>query len=252
MLLFGAPMSNDPSPTLQLELRHSFGALQVDAGFVLRAPGAVLFGPSGAGKTTILRAIAGLLRPDHCRIVLGSDTLVDTARGLLVPPERRRIGFVTQRPALFPHLSVTQNVAFGLQHLPRAAREERVDEMLSLFEAEALRPKRVANLSGGEKQRVALARALAPEPRVLLLDEPLAGMDTALKEAVLSSLMPYLKSQSIPLLYVTHELPEVFQLGVEVIVLRNGRIEPIGSAAQVLARERDRLLRQLEGCSMPS
>lgn len=237
----------DRSPAnLQVELHGAMGSLALDLAFHAHGARTVLFGPSGAGKTSVLRAIAGLYRPPRARIAIGGEPLTDTAAAVFVPPERRHIGFVTQRPALFPHLSVEENVGFGLRAVDRAARSRRVAEMLALFDAEDLRPRRVAHLSGGEQQRIALARALAPGPRLLLLDEPLTGMDTALKDAILRRLLAFLEHHAIPLIYVSHELTEVFQLAAEVLVLHRGRIARQGLAAEALAPERERLLRQIE------
>jgi ABC-type molybdate transport system ATPase subunit len=156
-----------------------------------------LVGPSGAGKTSVLRVIAGLVRPDAGRVQLDRDTWVDAERGVFVAPERRRVGLVFQEYALFPHLSVRQNVAFG--------GKERVDELLERFRITELAGARPGELSGGERQRVALARALARDPGVLLLDEPLSALDAHTKAAVRAELEEVLRGLGLPVLIVTLE-----------------------------------------------
>jgi molybdate transport system ATP-binding protein len=215
--------------------------------FTLSEPWTVLFGPSGAGKSTLLRILAGLIKPDSGVIRLSDQTILDTADSTFTPPGQRGIGFLTQAPALFPHLDVQANVAFGLRKVAggAATRAARVDEMLKLFQAEPLAARMPATLSGGERQRVALARALAPEPRLLLLDEPFAGLDTSLKDEIVSDLLIYLKGRDLPILYVSHDLAEALQTGSNVIMLSNGRITAQGPAVQVLAEERAKLLSRL-------
>ncbi len=245
---------------LSVSLQHRVGTVAMALTFDLSQPWSVLFGPSGAGKTTILRAIAGLVRPQQGRIALRQRTeeilLTDTNSGVFLPPWTRGIGLVSQRPALFPHLCVAQNVAFGLRgrsagsattdhvaqnHIP----QDRVAQMLQLFQASHLATRKPAQLSGGEAQRVALARALAPEPRLLLLDEPFTGLDIALKEALIGDLRNWLAHTQTPVLMVTHNLSEVFLAGAEVLVLEDGKMQAQGEAATVLAAQRALLLQQL-------
>jgi molybdate transport system ATP-binding protein len=264
-------------PWLDLEIYHRLGhrlghrpgSLTLDLQLRCTRTPTALVGPSGSGKTSILRAIAGLLRPERARIVLrgqglrglglnglgvtglGSQdagkTLVDTAPRVFVAPAARRIGFVTQRQSLFPHLTAAENVAFGLRALPMEQRRQRTGEMLRLFHAEALAPRRPAELSGGEKQRIALARALAPAPRLLLLDEPFTGLDSALKESIFVDLENWLRENPTPLLFVTHDIGEAFRMGAEVVALGDGRVLGQGAAEEVLALERERVLRYLSG-----
>ena len=230
---------------LQADIEHTLGDLSLRISCALSAPWTVLFGPSGAGKTSLLRVLGGLTRPERGRVVFDGRTLVETESGIWVPPAERDIGFVTQQPALFPHMDVTGNVAFGLSGLSRRSSAERVGQMLQLFHAGHLARRRPADLSGGEKQRVALARALAPEPRLLLLDEPFNGLDADLKASILEKLTAWLAERSIPALYVSHDVAEAFETAADVMVIEGGQIQAHGPAAVVLAARREQLLRQL-------
>jgi molybdate transport system ATP-binding protein len=178
-----------------------------------------VMGPSGAGKTSLLEAMAGLRPRTRGRLVVNGEVLLDGARGVRLPPERRRVGYVPQDAQLFPHLSVLQNVLFGA----RVARG-RVDGMLEVLELGRLLERHPGTLSGGERQRVALARALATDPRLLLLDEPLAGLDVALRERVLPYLLRLRAEWNVPILYVTHQLGEAIVLAGRVLVLAAGRV----------------------------
>jgi molybdate transport system ATP-binding protein len=233
------------SDYLQVDVEHTLGELSLRVSCALSAPWTVLFGPSGAGKTSLLRVLAGLTRPDRARVVLHGRTLVETESGGWVPPGQRAIGFVTQRPTLFPHMNVTANVSFGLSGLDGRTRNERVEQMLELFQAGQLAKRTPGDLSGGEKQRVALARALAPGPRLLLLDEPFTGMDADLKVSILQQLTSWLMEREVPALYVSHDVAEAFQTAADVVVIDRGQIQAHGPAEVVLAGRRDQLLRQL-------
>lgn len=222
-------------------LRHRQGSFNLEAAFSLESRCTVLFGPSGAGKSTVLRILAGLVSPQNGRIRLENKTLLDTDRGISVAPGHRGIGFVTQQPALFPHLTVRANVAFGIRHLSREERAQRVTEVLTLFGAEYLADRSPKNLSGGERQRVALARALAPAPQLLLLDEPLGALDAASAESVLAQLL----ALDMRVLYVSHDLAEIWRMPAEVVLLDRGRVMASGPLQQVLAPHRARLLQQL-------
>ncbi|HEY0759203.1 MAG TPA: ATP-binding cassette domain-containing protein [Acidisarcina sp.] len=232
------------APILLVEdVQLQIGRLLLEASFTLRHPWTVLFGASGAGKSSLLRIIAGLLRPSGGRLLLGARELTNSATRTFVPPGQREIGFLTQEASLFPHLDVRANVGFGLRALPRDRRLAHVEQMLKLLHIEQLAARKPATLSGGERQRVALARALAPRPKLLLLDEPFAGLDAALKEAILEDLQPWLAD--IPVLYVSHELAEAFQTGAEVITMAAGKLKAQGPASAILAGERQSLLRRL-------
>jgi molybdate transport system ATP-binding protein len=211
-------------------------------------PVTVLFGPSGAGKTTVLRALAGLDRPDAGRIAFGGDVWLDTTRGIDVPPQRRRIGLLFQDHALFPHLSIHANVAYGVFSLPRAAREERVREALALAGVgHDLLARRPSALSGGQRQRVALARALAPAPRLLLLDEPLSGLDAPSREELRGELRRAIRGAGVPAIVVTHDRVEALALGDRVAVIADGEIRQLGPVHEVFAAPRDAAVARIVG-----
>jgi molybdate transport system ATP-binding protein len=211
---------------------------------------AVLVGPSGAGKTSLLRSIAGLMRPERGYVTVAGTMVWDSVQGVHFPPARRGCGLVAQRPALFPAMTARDNIAFGLHALPREERDRRVQEMATLFRLETVLGRRPAQLSGGEQQRVAVARTLAPLPRVLLLDEPFGGLNLALKDAILRDLGAWLTATRTPALYVTHDVAEAWRLGsrpeAEVLRIEDGCIVSQGPAAVVLATDRAQLLTALE------
>ena len=240
-----ATSTSEQNAFLRMDLEQRLGGLGLRVRCTLAAPWSVLFGASGAGKTSLLRLLGGLSRPDTGSVVLHGKTLVDTSAKVWVAPGERGIGFVSQRPALFPHMNVADNVSFALAGLDRAERAARVEEMLTLFRADGLARRMPADLSGGEKQRVALARALAPQPRLLLLDEPFTGLDGELKLVILEALTGWLARHAVPALYVSHDVAEAFQTGAEVLVLEGGRLVAQGPAKSVLASRREALLRQL-------
>jgi molybdate transport system ATP-binding protein len=194
----------------------------------------VLFGPSGAGKSTLLDCIAGLRQPDSGEIRLGEKVFFDTAGNLSLPPQRRELAYVFQSLALFPHLSVEQNIRYGLEKFPGSEQTERANTVAKNFRIEKLLSRRPAELSGGEKQRVALARALATSPRVLLLDEPLTGLDSSLRRSILEDLHAWNGANRIPILYVTHNREEVDAIGERVVTLVNGRVQESGAPRAVL------------------
>jgi molybdate transport system ATP-binding protein len=207
----------------------------------------ILFGPSGAGKSTLLDCVAGLVRPDDGRIVAGGDVLFDSARGIDIPVPQRRTAYVFQNLALFPHLNAEENVAYGLKHFHEEERRKRAEAILKAFRVENLRKQKPGEISGGERQRIALARSLVTEPRVLLLDEPLTGLDAELKAAIVDDLRAWNAAKGIPILYVTHSREEVDALGERVIALDNGRFVGAGVPMEVLNAPRRKRLAQAAG-----
>jgi len=238
-------------PLLDVQLRKQFAAearkFVLDVEF-RAAPGfTILFGSSGSGKTTVLDCIAGLVRPDSGRIALGERILFDTAQPTDVRVSNRRIGYVFQSLALFPHLSVEQNIQYGLHHLPRAEQAARASAILQAFRIAHLAQRSPGEISGGESQRTALARTLVTDPAVLLLDEPLAALDAATKAKIIDDLREWNQAHRIPILYVTHGREEVFALGERVIVLDAGRVVAQGTPHEVIEAPQQETVAQLVG-----
>jgi ABC-type sulfate/molybdate transport systems ATPase subunit len=205
----------------------------------------VIFGPSGSGKSTLLRLLAGLDRPDRGRVVLDNEQLTFSDTGAFLKPGRRKTALVAQHPALFPHMSVTSNVSYGLAGLDRARRTARIEEMLELVGANELVRRRPQHLSGGEAQRVALARALAPQPRLLLLDEPFSALDGTSSDALLLRLRPWLRDHQVQTVLVTHDATDAYATAAEVALLHEGRLAALGPAEVALAAERLRIIDRL-------
>jgi molybdenum ABC transporter ATP-binding protein len=214
-------------------------ALTVDDGATV-----ALVGPSGAGKTTVLRVVSGLLRPRRGAVSLGDRVWLDTSAGIDIPPERRRVGYLFQEYALFPHLDVLENVRFG------ARPGSPVNDLLERFRISHLKNARVPELSGGERQRVALARALALQPGVLLLDEPLSALDAHTKTAVRSELHELLRELSLPTLLVTHDFEDAAALADRVGVIVEGRVLQLGTAAELVATPADPFVASFTGATL--
>ncbi|WP_425097653.1 molybdenum ABC transporter ATP-binding protein [Tropicibacter sp. S64] len=219
--------------TLSVCLRHRFDGLTLDVDFEAPAGLTVLFGRSGSGKTTIVNAVAGLLKPDAGRVAVGGRVLLDTAQGVCLPPQARRLGYVFQEGRLFPHLTVRQNLGYGRWFAKKrgTAKPEQVIAMLGL---ENLLDRRPGALSGGEKQRVAIGRALLAGPELILADEPLAALDEARKAEILPYFERLRDEASVPILYVSHAPAEVARLATSVVALQDGRVARQGPAAEVL------------------
>lgn len=223
---------------LEVALRHRFGrdGFALDAAFTGTEGVTALFGPSGCGKSTILAAVAGLLRPQEGRILLDGAPLFDAVQRRSVPPDARRCAMVFQDARLFPHLSVENNLRFGLRRAPRDATGPSFGEVVALLGIGHLLGRRPRALSGGEKQRVALGRALLARPRLLLMDEPLAALDTPRKAELLPFIARLRSAARIPILYVTHALDEVDALADRLVLLEAGRVIAEGPVEDLAAR----------------
>jgi molybdate transport system ATP-binding protein len=221
--------------SFSVALRHRFPSIQMDIAFEVPSPGVtVIFGPSGSGKSTIINAAAGLLRPDTCRIEVDGKVLADTRSGIWLPPERRRAGLVFQDSRLFPHMSVATNLRFGMRRVAKGAIG--FDEIVDLLGIGTLLARRPHTLSGGERQRVAIGRALLAQPHLLLMDEPLASLDSARKAEILPYLIRLKTSLKLPVLYVTHALDEVMRLADCMVLTDAGHVAGFGSLSDVAAR----------------
>jgi len=221
--------------TLAVRFRHAFPGLRMEIDFVAPSPGiTVLFGRSGAGKSSVIAAIAGLLRSTDEKISADGIVLADSAAGIFVAPERRRIGLVFQDARLFPHMSVENNLRYGL----RRAGKKRIgfDDVVSLLDIAALLTRRPHTLSGGEKQRVAIGRALLSQPVLLAMDEPLASLDAQHKAEILPYLARLKGALALPVLYVTHALDEVSYLADTLVLIRAGKVFASGPISEILAR----------------
>jgi molybdate transport system ATP-binding protein len=224
------------------------GTLELEAALQVEADsGLAIVGPSGAGKSTLLRLVAGLEKPDRGRIACGEQVWLDTAKGVSLPPERRRCGLVFQHYALFEHLSARDNVAYGLFGLGKAERRRRADELLARFGLADRAAARPAALSGGERQRVAVARALAPAPAALLLDEPLSALDARTRAAAGRELAAALRHAAVPVILVTHDFEEAAVLAERIGVLDAGRLVQLGTPAELAAQPASALVADLTG-----
>jgi molybdate transport system ATP-binding protein len=230
---------------LELDFTHSLrGFVAAVRLTVPRGTTTALVGPSGAGKTTVLRVIAGLVRPEEGTLQVDGVTWLDTARGLSLPPEERRVGYLFQEYALFPHLDVAGNVRFG------ATDRLLADAMLERFGIAHLARARPRDLSGGERQRVALARALAREPDVLLLDEPLAALDAHTKATVRLELYEHLRELELPAIVVTHDFEDASALAQTIGVVVDGRLRQSGTAAELVAAPADPFVATFTGATL--
>ena len=220
---------------LSVALRHRFPGFALDAAFDAPAGITALFGRSGSGKTTIVNAVAGLLRPDHGRIVVDGRVLTDSAAGVMVPVRSRRIGYVFQDARLFPHMTVRRNLAYGTRFAPPGATGPSGGEVVEMLGIGRLLDRRPALLSGGEKARVAIGRALLSRPRLLILDEPLASLDAARRAEIL----PYVESlrdrTGIPVLYISHAISEVARLATTLVLIDAGRVTRAGALEDLLS-----------------
>jgi molybdate transport system ATP-binding protein len=215
--------------SLHVAIRHPLDRITIDLEFSANGGLTALLGPSGAGKTTILNAIAGVLRPEQARIDFDGTPLTDTARGVFVPAHERHIGYVFQDSRLFPHLTVRQNLGFGRWFASRRHRATaRLDDVVSLLGLAPLLARHPAKLSGGEKRRVALGRALLTGPRLLLLDEPLGSLEVSRRQEILPYLDRLITDLKLPAIYVTHDWSEVEGRASQVVRVQDGRIVDAG------------------------
>jgi len=218
-------------------------SLQVN--FTIPSGVTALFGPSGAGKTTVLDCVAGLMDPEQGSFHLNGETLYDSQKNISIPAESRRLGYVFQSLALFPHMTVQENVEFGIRDDPASERRYKAIAMLDSMRIAHRASARPERISGGERQRVAIARALAPQPRVLLLDEPFTALDYETKSHILTDLRIWISRHALPVLFVTHAVEEVFALADRVVIIEAGKIVVEGKPVDILGKQRDRLIADL-------
>ena len=233
---------------LEVQIEKKLPGFALQAAFTAGNAPLSILGPSGAGKTMLLRCIAGIIRPDSGRIALDGQVFFDSTRGIRMPARERGLGLLFQHYALFPHRTVAENIAFGLRHLAPAERAARVEDLVQRTHVSGLEQRLPHELSGGEQQRVALARALAIEPKALLLDEPLSALDTHLRSQVEALLQETFASYQRPTLLVTHNIEEAYRLGEQLLVLSHGCIAAFGSKEEIFCHPPTREVAQLTGC----
>lgn len=232
---------------LNVDIKRTLPGFRLEVSFTVNHDIMAILGPSGAGKTMTLQCIAGLITPDEGRIELNGQTLYDSAQRVNLSSQRRRVGFVFQNYALFPHLTVQQNVAYGINHLPKEEADERINTLLTTMHVDSLSQRYPRQLSAGQQQRVAIARALAPDPDVLLLDEPFSALDTQLRERLEMELLAIHQDYHGSMLLVTHDLVEGYKLGTKIAVYQAGNIAQCGSREEVFASPVDRTVARLTG-----
>lgn len=232
---------------LEFSLKKSFNGFDIEVGLNVDEELLVLFGPSGAGKTLILKMISGIITPDEGSVSIGTERLFDSASGIDLPMRKRRIGYLFQDYALFPHMTVWENIAYGVVEKDAGFVIKKVSELISVMRLGGLEARRPHELSGGQKQRTALARTLAAEPRVLLLDEPFSALDYQVREKLRADLLNIHRMFPITTILVTHDLEEAFMLGKKIAVINNGSIEQAGTREDVFYRPRTRNVARFMG-----
>jgi molybdate transport system ATP-binding protein len=248
ILSFPQPEGNSLAVSVKKRYQGSeTGQFELDTQFEAKPGVTILLGHSGAGKTTILRCVAGLCDPEEGRITLGDRVLFDSQKRIRIEPAHRKVGFVFQDLALFPHLTVRENVAYGMRKIPAAERLQRVNRIMESFQIAGLDRRFPREISGGEQQRVAFARTLVTEPCALLLDEPMSSLDVQTKSSIIDDLRAWNESRRIPILYVTHNHEEVFALGERVIALKQGRVVAEGAPLDVVPKARRETMVQFAG-----
>ena len=221
---------------LEVDIEHRLGAFDLDIRFRSGRGLTALFGRSGSGKTSVVNAIAGLIRPLRGRIVADEAVLLDTERGICAPTHRRGVGYVFQEGRLFPHLTVRHNLLFGRRFASGRARSAGLEDVVELLGIGALLDRRPGRLSGGEKQRVAIGRALLAGPRLLLMDEPLASLDARRKDEILPYLERLRDQANVPIIYVSHSVAEVTRLATTIVLISDGRVHAVGPVQEVMGR----------------
>jgi molybdate transport system permease protein len=234
--------------SLEVQIEKKLADFTLDISFRAGSGPLSILGPSGAGKTMLLRCIAGLDRPDRGRLTLNDRVFFDSSQHIQIPARQRRVGMLFQNYALFPHRTVRQNIAFGLEKLPRVEQDKRVVALLQRTHLGGVENRAPGELSGGEQQRVALARALAIEPEALLLDEPLSALDTHLRSQMESQLQQTFAAYRRPSLLVTHNIEEAYRLSAQMIVLSRGRVAAIGAKEEIFTRPPSVEVARLTGC----
>ena len=243
-----AGMPQTSATGLSVQICKTLGKdFSIEAAFEVDAAITILFGPSGSGKTTLLNCIAGLTAPDTGRLALGPKLLFDSVGKVNVPARKRSIGYLFQNLALFPHLTVEQNIKYGLAKQSATIRHDRTFAIVKSFRIGNLLARKPNEISGGERQRVALARALVTEPALLLLDEPLTALDTPTKASIIDDLLEWNRNHRIPIIYVTHAVREAFALGEQVVLLDRGRILAQGTPQEVLTAPHHEIVANLAG-----
>ncbi len=232
---------------IEIQIQKRLKGFVLDVSLSLGDELVAIFGPSGSGKSVTLQCIAGLLKPDSGRIVLNGRPVLDTSLGVNLPPQRRGIGYLFQDYALFPHLTVAENVAYGLHHLPKGERLGQVEKMLAAMRLDGLERRRPGELSGGQQQRVALARALVRNPELLLLDEPFSALDSPIRSRLHGELLRSLKRLAITTVLVTHDLAEAYTLSEKMVVFDAGRVLQVGPKEEVLRRPTSRRVARFTG-----
>jgi molybdate transport system ATP-binding protein len=235
------------SDRLEVRLEKCFPGFSLDVAWGAGDEVVALFGASGAGKTLTLQCLAGLIRPDRGRLVVKGRVFFDSERGVSLPPQERRLGYVFQGYALFPHLSVEENIAYGLRELSRGERRRRAGAVMERLGIAALAPRRPRELSGGQQQRVALGRALAVDPEVLLLDEPLSALDAPLRRQLRDELMATVREWGTATVLVTHDLAEAFQLADRIVIYGEGRVVQAAPKSEILSRPASEQVARLMG-----
>jgi molybdate transport system ATP-binding protein len=221
---------------LEVDFQHRLGTFELDIHFRAGRGLTALFGRSGAGKTSVVNAIAGLICPEKGRIIVDRSVLIDTERGIRAPAHKRRVGYVFQEGRLFPHLTVRQNLLFGRWFAPRRKSSVPFGDVIDLLGISSLLDRRPSRLSGGEKQRVAIGRALLARPRLLLMDEPLASLDASRKDEILPYIERLRDQANVPIVYVSHAIAEVTRLASTIVLISNGRVRAVGPVQEVMGR----------------